>query len=73
MNSMKPNATVEMIKATARKNYSKAHGWQVIVECFSDKEIFDEFVAGKRDALAAVKEFVGDVSARYEDIKATAF
>lgn len=36
---------VEAVKAHALAHYEEKFGWSEIVECFSDEEIYEEFVA----------------------------
>ena len=67
---------VAQIKKAAAENYDEAYGWSVIVECMSDKEIEQEFVADGwtlQKAMAEVRSFVEDQSDYYDDIKATAW
>tara|TARA_R110000868_G_scaffold48317_1_gene157039 strand:+ start:128 stop:349 length:222 start_codon:yes stop_codon:yes gene_type:complete len=67
---------VAQIKQAAAANYDEAYGWSVIVECMSDEEIEQEFVADGWDlkkAMAEVKSFVSDQSDYYDEIKATAW
>lgn len=33
---------IKAVKELAVKNYEKGYGWQVIVECYTDKEIEEE-------------------------------
>ena len=67
---------IEHIKQTASANYDQGWGWSVIVECFGDEEIEQEFVAEGWDlkqAMAKVRSFVADQSDHYDEIKATAW
>lgn len=42
---------VEAVKAHALAHYEEKFGWSEIVECFSDEEIYEEFVAEKQRYL----------------------
>ena len=67
---------IAKIKQTASEKYDEAYGWSVIVECFGDEEIEQEFVAEGWDlkqAMAKVRSFVEAQSDHYDEIKATAF
>ena len=67
---------VAKIKQAAADNYDEAYGWSVIVECMSDQDIEQEFVADGWDikkAMSEVRSWVEDQSDYYDDIKATAF
>ena len=67
---------IEHIKQTASANYDQGWGWSVIVECMSDKDIEQEFVAdgwSLQKAMAEVRSWVEDQSDYYDDIKATAW
>jgi hypothetical protein len=67
---------VAKIKQTANANYDKGWGWSVIVECMSDQDIEQEFVAdgwSLQKAMAEVRYFVEAQSDHYDQIKATAF
>ena len=67
---------IAKIKQAAADNYDEAYGWSVIVECMSDQDIEQEFVADGWDikkAMSEVRSWVEDQSDYYDDIKATAF
>jgi hypothetical protein len=67
---------VAQIKRTALERYDEGYGWSVIVECMSDQDIEQEFVADGWDikkAMSEVRSWVEDQSDYYDDIKATAW
>jgi hypothetical protein len=67
---------VAKIKQAAADNYDEAYGWSVIIECMSDQDIEQEFVADGWDikkAMSEVRSWVEDQSDYYNDIKATAW
>lgn len=73
---MTKNEIIAKIKQAAADNYDEAYGWSVIVECMSDQEIEQEFVAdgwSLQKAMAEVRSFVADQSDYYDEIKATAW
>jgi hypothetical protein len=73
---MTKNEIVAQIKRTALERYDEAYGWSVIVECMSDQDIEQQFVAdgwSLQKALAEVRSFVETMSDYYGDIKATAW
>lgn len=39
---MNTSEIIKAVKELAVKNYKKGHGWQVIVECYTDAEIEEE-------------------------------
>lgn len=45
---------VEAVKKHAMAHYEDEFGWSEIVECFSDEEIYDEFIAANRWQPAAI-------------------
>ena len=67
---------IAKIKQTAAENYDEAYGWSMIIECMSDKDIEQEFVADGWDlkkAMSECRSWVEDQSDYYDDIKATAW
>ena len=67
---------VAKIKQTAAANYNEAYGWSMIIECLSDKEIEQNFVAdgwSLQKAMAEARSWVADHSDQYDEIKATAW
>lgn len=67
---------VAKIKQAAAANYNEAYGWCLIIECMSDQDIEQEFVADGWDikkAMSEVRSWVEDQSDHYDEIKATAW
>ena len=65
---------VKEIKAFALANYNK-DGWDIVVECYSDDEIF-ELTGGCKTAQQAIEKIgriVKDQDEYRKDIQATAF
>jgi hypothetical protein len=65
---------VAAVKEFARNNYTK-DGWDIVVECWDDKDIV-KAIAGARTvkgAIAKVRKEVSDVADYRADIQATAW
>ena len=69
----KQKELVSGVRKHAMENYSK--GWDVLVECWSDKDILDE-IGGARTVAGAIRKIAPIISAmksRYDEIQAEIF
>ena len=57
---MNTSEIIKAVKELAVKNYEKGYGWQVIVECYTDKEIEEELEFQGEIKFQSVDEIVLD-------------
>ena len=66
---------IDSVRALASKNYDKAYGWQIIIECMDDEEILA--TAGDTHhlptAIRNIEHFVEIQSERYDEVRAEIF
>ena len=65
---MASNEMVQAVKAHAKQNYNKG-GWDIVVECYSDRELSEELdKLGANDAASAIK-LLGRVVGRIREVE----
>ena len=65
---MASKETVQAVKAYAKANYNKG-GWDIVVECYSDRELEEELdKLGATDEASAIK-LMGRVVGRVREVE----
>ena len=58
---------VQSVRELSRKNYSKAHGWQVIAECMTDAEIAQSLSVARMRSIGGAQRWARSAAAMHTD------